>query len=388
MNTRGIHVLLAVTASLSAVLGVAFLGDPALARDPRRPDDAPRLAEWLASHPADWVAAAQLADSSLDSSLPRRVEVWRAATALSSRLAPGRANSEAGFVRAGLFHWQELSSPDRAAVLATAGRLLETDRALFASMAESLWQLTHDLEYLRRIAPDTLEAKTILREIAVVNGRFDEYRELREETRKKRLEEALALRSKEPISRLVSYLPQRLDTRDTPLVEAVLHELESRPGEHDQIRPRGEDLAVFALDHRVEPIAVLAPLLQDAGVLSPATHLRLARALGRDGAPSAAASSALARKPSPAWEGTCSAAELCSSAFKTTDGPLVFTASVAQSDEIAPYLEIYVDDALVAEDEVRGTRTFEVGGAGTHRVEVRLVNQRTRNGIQRRVRLS
>ena len=60
-----------------------------------------------------------------------------------------------------------------------------------------------------------------------------------------------------------------------------------------------------------------------------------------------------------------------------------------QSDEIPPYVEIYVDDLRRAEGEVRDERTFDITAhPGLHAVEVRLVNPRTRNGIQRRLRLS
>jgi hypothetical protein len=89
------------------------------------------------------------------------------------------------------------------------------------------------------------------------------------------------------------------------------------------------------------------------------------------------------------WTNTCGAAELCSTVFRIHDGPLQFRASVAQSDEIPPYLEVYLDDVLVMEGEVRDEKTFAVDAApGPHRTEVRLVNRTMRNGTQRRVRLS
>ncbi|HEV3486116.1 MAG TPA: hypothetical protein VG106_11960, partial [Vicinamibacterales bacterium] len=68
---------------------------------------------------------------------------------------------------------------------------------------------------------------------------------------------------------------------------------------------------------------------------------------------------------------------------------IAFDASVVQSDQTPPYLEFYVDDALVAEGAVADQRRFVLPAAdGEHRVEVRLVNSRMRNGTQRRVRLS
>jgi hypothetical protein len=82
-------------------------------------------------------------------------------------------------------------------------------------------------------------------------------------------------------------------------------------------------------------------------------------------------------------------AELCSSVFRIHDGPLTIRASVAQSDQIPPYLEVYLDDKLVMEGEVHDGKTFAIDAApGPHRTEVRLVNRIMRNGTQRRVRLS
>jgi len=89
------------------------------------------------------------------------------------------------------------------------------------------------------------------------------------------------------------------------------------------------------------------------------------------------------------WTNVCGVAELCSSVFRIHDGPLTFRASAAQSDQIPPYLEVYLDDKLVMEGEVRDGKTFAIdAGPGPHRTEVRLVNRIMRNGTQRRVRLS
>jgi hypothetical protein len=61
-----------------------------------------------------------------------------------------------------------------------------------------------------------------------------------------------------------------------------------------------------------------------------------------------------------------------------------------QSDRIPPYVEIYADDARVAEGEVDKTRRFTLPlASGVHRIEVRLINPRIGgSGFQRRVRLS
>jgi hypothetical protein len=88
------------------------------------------------------------------------------------------------------------------------------------------------------------------------------------------------------------------------------------------------------------------------------------------------------------WTGTCGNNEICTSAWRRHQGPLQIALSVVQSDEVAPYVEIYVDGVLQAEGEVKEARTFTIGSAAGHSTEVRIVNPRTRNGIQRRLRLS
>lgn len=95
------------------------------------------------------------------------------------------------------------------------------------------------------------------------------------------------------------------------------------------------------------------------------------------------------------WTGTCGPRELCTSAvthlyLEGSGDEAEIGLSTLQSDETPPYVEIYVDDTLLAEGEVVNGRRFLVQHAsrGLHRIEVRLVNERTRNGIQRRMRLS
>jgi hypothetical protein len=90
----------------------------------------------------------------------------------------------------------------------------------------------------------------------------------------------------------------------------------------------------------------------------------------------------------PEWTGLCATDEICASAFTTHTTPLRVTLSVAQSDEVPPYVEIYADEALVAEGEVRDRRTFEItAGPSLQRTEIRIANPRTRGGFQRRLRL-
>jgi hypothetical protein len=426
MLTRaGRQFVLGAIAASSLLLLVAFLLNLDLARDEKHPDDPIALARWIEHRPADWLAASALADRALDADVAQRRELWRASYTLAEYLAPQRPNTAAGFVRGGLFHWYELDARDREAVLDVAARLMR-DPFVFASMHRPLWQLTHDFTYLRRVAPPTMGALGQLRELAVLQGRFTEYRELREAIRALRLRTFNEKRVTMSAGEMVELIPTPLDTRDIPLVRGILEELDRRAFDPQSASGRMEGLAAFALEHHLQPITALTPFIEQRGTLSDATRARLALALGdvtaatriemttavsgaREWMPyyseraeheaksgnAAAAATYRARaafgerEPQRGWTQTCAANELCYTAVQKHEGPLRVTASVAQSDEVPPYVEIYVDDELVTEGEVNPSRVFEVHApAGQHRTELRLVNPRTRNGIQRRVRLS
>jgi hypothetical protein len=419
--------MLSSIAVLSSLFLLLFLFNPGLTTDPRRPEDLETLTNWLVHHPADWLAASSITDRALDAPLPldRRIAMWRGSFVLSAYLAPLRPNPTAGFVRGGLFHWYELPAPDRKAVLAAAAPLLR-DPTIFAQMHRPLWELTRDLGYLRRTAPKSLNALWMLRELAIASGDFAEYRELRDALRDARMNDFRAKQKTATVAELIEILPQSITDSDEPLVHAILEEIDRRPFDVQTMGNRIEDLTLFAIRHNVQPLTALAPLVERVGKLTNPTRARLAVALGdRDGAMRVELTTAVVSAPEwipyyldraafeekhgqpamaalyrarasvpngpPAnvWLNNCGVAELCTSVFRTHDGPLHFTLSIAQSDEIPPYVEVYLDDVLVAEGEVREEKSFSIDAApGLHRTEVRLVNRTMRNGTQRRVRLS
>ena len=388
MTRKTRQLLLGFTALLSALLLALVLTEDGIAREEQRPEDVEGLARWLARHPADWLAASALTDRSLDADVPRRVELWHKAHRLAQTLAPHRTQPAAGFVRAGLFHWYELGEADRKAVLAAAVPLLREERT-FVLMHRNLWQLTRDLGYLRRVAPPTIAAQSLLRDLAATHGRFADYRELREAVRAVRLAEFQRRRADGPTGELLGLLPASFTMADMPLVRAVLEELDRRPYEPAQMHGPLEALTRFAVTHKVEPLKGLAPLVEHDALLRPETRILLARALGDEATALRVQAIAAVRAQPPndaAWTGLCEGGDLCSAAVTTRPLQQV-RVSVAQSDEIPPYVEVYVNDALVAEGEVRGERTFALP-SGTSRTEVRLVNRHTKNGIQRRVRMT
>jgi hypothetical protein len=421
------QIILTLLAALTLLLLVLFLSNLGLTRDERRPEELQPLAVWLRARPADWLAASAITDRSLDAPLPlpRRVALWRSSYALAHYLAPRRVNPTAGFVRAGLFHWYELGPADRQAVLAAAAPLLR-DPAFFAAMYRPLWELTRDLGYLRRTAPQTIDALWMLREVALASADFTQYRQLRVLLTDVRMNTFRARRTTSTIEELTAILPQTLTDLEAPLVSAILEEIDRRPFDEQHMGGRINDIAVFAIRHKLQPLSALAPYITLPGHLPNSTRARLAVALGdraaagrlellsgvittpewlpylldraafeQEHGEAALAAMYRARAASVeeavphTWMNLCGRDELCTVVSREHDGPMTFTLSVVQSDEVPPYVEVYRDDVLIEEGEVRGERTVTVPAEpGPHHTEVRLVNRYTRNGTQRRVRLS
>lgn len=413
----------------------------------------------LSERPADWLLASQIADGALDSDSARRVELWHAAHAHAKLLAPHRQNTDAAFVRGGLFHWYELGAEDRARVLKAAEPLMRNP-TFFYRMHRPLLQLTGDFSWVRAHAPATVNAKEELRKLALTHGLFGEYRTLREQVHVARMQTFAARRRVDDPPALLTLLPERLEWQDEPLVRGLLEELERQAFDPAKIGGRVEEVVDFAVRHDLRPLTGLAPLLEppsrmrdviraraaiemnqpaiatriemtsmaandaewqpyyldrarfeartrrDAaaagaylrraasnGMTVPvlAAAIDVARALGRRGDEQQYAAQ-LARTPR-VWQRLCGLNEICTSAlvheWTAERRTRRITLTSAQSDQTPPYVEIYVDDSRFAEGEVRDTRTFEIPiPPGVHEIEVRLVNSRTRNGVQRRVRLS
>ncbi|MEA2489292.1 MAG: hypothetical protein QOH21_1084 [Acidobacteriota bacterium] len=447
MTPRGRLTLLATTAGVLAIVLLLFMTQSELPR--QRPEDLHGAAVWLNEHPADWIAASVISDAALDSPLPRRFALWRASYQLASRLAPRRHNGSAAFVRAGLFHWYELPGPDRRAVLAAAVPLLR-DPTLFPAMHASLFELTHDIGMLRRANPGTRSALLLLRDLAAKNGRFDDYRAIREELRIRALAEFNERRTAGSYGELLMMLPDPITVADEPLVAALLAELRRRPIETMPDASRTRALIEFAIRHKL-PLEGLRPFmrmpevpdslrarlalhlgeeelasqLELAGWMpasAPWTDYQVDRALyearrGDAGSTQVhldrAASSGLTPPvvaalheaerildaPFTAEPARLTAIEggeiggfvawrqeVCAPAPTTL--PLIV--STVQSDQIPPYIEMYVDDVLVAEGGVAGQRqlALALGSAGLHHLELRIANPVTRGRVQRRVRIS
>jgi hypothetical protein len=419
----------AILASMAVLLALAltlFLIDRGVANDLQPPRDPVGMARWIANHPADWLTASAISDSALDTSLPRRIELWHASYALGNRLAPRLRNPRAAFVRGGLFHWYELDDRNRKAVLDIAAPLLR-DPQMFGSLHESLYDLTRDFDYLARNAPQTVDATGWLRGLAANRGLFAEYRQMRARYEQLRLANFASARATLPAYELPSLLPRRLTTAEEPLVRLILEEMNRQSFDPTRVKGEIEPMIEYAIAHRLQPLAGLSPFVELAGPLPDVTRARLALALGRaDAATLIELGSSTAGTPAWApyhlerteyearmgndaaaaklrqqlagaarspvqWSDTCSANELCDVARASvySSGKVELRADATQTDQIPPYLEIYADDARVAEGEIGDESRFLLAlPPGVHRIEVRLVNPRMANGTQRRVRLS
>jgi len=459
MTRRTRQILLTLAGSVSAILLAIVLLNRGILDTPKAPGGLDGAAAWLAEHPADWIAAAAISDAALDASTSRRVDLWHAAHAHAKRLAPYRPNADAGFVRAGLFHWYELAPRDRTQVLKAAAPLMRQPE-FFMRMLVPLWQLTRDFAWLHANAPETTDARIALRNLAVARGLFGEYRVLREDIRARRMKEFAAQRATADPTALLELVPDRLTAADEPLVRGILEELDRKPFDPEQIGARSEIVVDYAVRHDIQPLTGILPLLDTPSKLRDVTRARAAldlnnatgatrieiasavsgsaewepyfldRALFEARRHDAAAAdtylvraavrglsvpvlaageqaavilnnaraaedyrkqlAARAKEPRT-WASGCGVNELCGVASRdefVTGEMLRLELTTTQSDETPPYVEIYVDDALRAEGDVRDSRVFEVRtGPGLHTIELRLINTHTRNGTQRRVRI-
>lgn len=90
------------------------------------------------------------------------------------------------------------------------------------------------------------------------------------------------------------------------------------------------------------------------------------------------------------WFGKCGD-DVCNDArgsLWSEGAPFTLKLATVQSDEVAPYAELYADDALVAEGPVAPSLVARAELLrGIHRIDLRLANPMTRNAIHRRIRI-
>jgi hypothetical protein len=417
-RVRLFHIILAVAMGGSLLI---FVTTPSAdwRTAPTLPSDRAQLADYIATHPADAKASTKITEAALDYPISKRRELWHDAHDLTKHLEPYRTNGQIAFARAGVFHWSELSDSERQEVLASAGPLLN-DYKRFMALYKPIWALTHDLALLRRHAPRNESVLNELQELAVTNGLFDDYRSLRADKQRVREEEAATKRTTLTSPQLLQSLQPPFHASDEPLITGVLRELQARPLDEDPHSGAVDPLIEFAIDHHLTPLEGLEAITRLKGTASDAHRARLALALdlpdrasdlelgnadvsapwrryyseradfeakrgNNDQAELYRVRAYVASTNSAKWEGLCDG-DLCTSARSDIDGPRVLTLEMVQSDEVPPWVELYIDDALLDEGPVAPRRVFTVPD-GQHRVELRVANPMTRNRFRRRVKI-
>jgi hypothetical protein len=386
---------LIIVASAMLIAAATFLLDPPeIGTEPTRAD-ASLLAARIVRHPSDWPAASALTEVALDTRLETRVQLWRSAYEHASLLAPERGDPPNAFARAAFFHWTELSDKDRSDALNAYATLLR-DPNTFHRMAHPIFELTGDLSYLQRSGPQTADTTAWLIGLALPNGRFADYRALRHEWQQQHLDEFTAKLHASTPEELVAVFPSPPYHAETePLIKALLEELHQRPLSENPGRPELLDAVVdYALRHALGPLDGLEVISRTPGAASAETRMRLARALGlTERARQIELASSDPRRVLPDdhdWQGLCQT-DICTRGWRIVEANhgIALTIEAAKTDEVPPYVEIYVDDLLRAEGDVSPKRDFVVpaGERGPHRIEVVLANPMTRNQTERRVRI-
>jgi hypothetical protein len=396
MSGRGSRAFLIIVAITTLAAAAAFLINPPEIGSVKPGSDTRVLAARIARHPTDWPAASALAEVALDTNLDNRVLLWRGAYEHASLLAPERNDPTNAFARAAFFHWQELSELDQREALSVYATLLRNP-AVFARMARPIYELTGDLDYLKRSGPPAAETIAWLRSFALASGRFAEYRTLRGELQQKRSEEFG--------THLHTDLPEELEQRfpnppyhavEEPLIKTLLAELHQRPLSENPGRSEVNDAIVdYALRHDLGPLDGLEVISRTPGAASIETRIKLSHALGlAERATQLQAASNDPRRVPPndhEWQGLCGV-EICTRAWRVIDAErgIALTIQTAKTDDVPAYVEIYVDDILLAEGEVGPKRDFvlPIGNRGAHRIEVVLANPTTRNLAARSVHVT
>jgi len=424
---KSVYLLVLAAASLASLLLFAIVRPHLPASTP--PSGLTGAMQWLASHPADYLAADVVTDQALDAPPRQRFEIWRASHELAIQLAPWRSGPRMAFVRSGLDHWYELPPRDRIQVLRSAEPLLH-DPNVFQRVAQPLFDLTGNFGYLRRNAPHDPAARDRLSHIAATNGLFADYRSLRAEAATARLRRFSQIRSSASQSDLIDLLPDSFSSDDETLVRSILEELSRRPLDAPPARADVVDRVVdYALRHHIEPLSGLEALVDLPGAASDPARARVALHLGdpdrasrievaaRDTDPAAwadydderaafarahadpvlakayEAKAYLGHKEREKWKNLCAPQTICTYGAKevviSKPHPLTLSLESERAEGLPAYVEVMLDGNRVTEGEVAKTHAFDLGtaAAGPHSIEVRVVNPFTPQARERRLRI-
>lgn len=396
MTTGRARLFLISVAAAMVAAAVVFRLHPPQFSWTRTSADAKTLAARIATHPTDWQAASALTEVALDVRTDHRIGLWRAAYEQASLLAPDRSEPAQAFARAAFFHWTDLPAKDQREVMTAFAPLLR-DPPMFVRMVKPIFEMTGDLSVLRRAHPPTEGAIVTLMSLASANGLFDDYRSLRRELERHRIDDFASHRHTDTPAELIGWFPRPPYYADEePLIVGLLDELHRRPLDDDPGRFAIIDgIVEYALRHGIGPLDGLEIITRKPGAAAVGTRIKLARKLGSTAlAVQLEMASSDPRNVQPVaseWQNLCEK-DVCSRAWRTieADHGVALSIDTVATDNVPAYVEIYLDDALRAEGEVGPKRDFvvPVGYRGDHRVEVVLVNPTTRNASPRRVHIS
>ncbi len=234
-------------------------------------------------------------------------------------------------------------------------------------------------------------------DLALANGFFADYRNLRGEMDRRLSDDFAARRRADTPADLLARFPDPpYHANQQPLIAGLLEELHRRPLDDNPNRVAMIDAIVdYALRHGLGPLDGLEVITRKPGAASGATRIRLARKLGlTEIAAQLEMSSNDPRHVASLdsdWQGLCDK-DICHRAWRTIEAEhgVALSIETVQTDNVPAYVEIYLDDILLAEGEVGAKRDFivAVGNRGVHRVEVVLANPMTRNRSNRRIHVA
>jgi hypothetical protein len=264
-------------------------------------------------------------------------------------------------------------------------------------MAQPLFELTGDLSMLERARPRTEYSTGILISLALRNGLFDDYRKLRADLQRERLDDfARRAHSSSPADLIAGFPDPPYRSDSEPLIVALLDELHRRPLDEVPGKPNVIDAIVdYASRHNLEPLDGLELIAHRQGSASDATRILLARKLGENNVAAQIEMGSADPRRAPVvesnWQGLCGN-DVCYHAWRNVDASHAVSLNIAtaETDNVRAYAEVYVDDVLRGEGEVGAKHDFivPVGNPGSHRVEVVLANPATRNGGVRRLHIN
>lgn len=200
--------------------------------------DRQSLARSLARSPSDRRVLSSIVDRGLDFDVPGRIALWHGAHQLLERVSPTWRPAQIPYIRAGFFHWTELSSEQKGEVLREAGVLLR-DPVFFPKYYPIIWQVTGDLKFLEENRPDTTDAVRALATLAARHGRFSEYRELRGKIYSQQVRDFERLLETKASSEMLLEALCSVELREpsNPLIVRYLTELARNPARGERADP-------------------------------------------------------------------------------------------------------------------------------------------------------